>query len=171
MSLLILLPEWLDYPGLEAWKFLNLIVLIVLLYFVLRRPLAEAFRGRRERIKRELAAARAERDAALAKLAEIEARMSNLEPEIAAVEERARVEAEAERKRIASETEQEIGRIREQARKEIEAAGKVARQQLRRFAADESVRLAEEILRAEIRSQDDERLSGLSIQQLGRKSA
>jgi F-type H+-transporting ATPase subunit b len=171
MSLLILLPEWLDYPGLEAWKFLNLIVLIVLLYFVLRRPLSEAFRGRRERIKRELAAARAERDAALAKLAEIEARMSNLEPEIAAVEERARIEAEAERKRIANETEQEIGRIREQARKEIEAAGKIARHQLRRFAADESVRLAEEILRAEIRAQDDERLSGLSIQRLGRKSA
>jgi len=178
MPLFILLPDalepWLNYPGLEAWKFVNLLIFVVLAWYLHRRfgrPIKEAFRARGESIKRDLAAARIERDQALAKLAEVEARMSNLESEVARVDERARTEAEAERQRIGQETEREIARVRDQARKEIEAAGKIARHELRRFAAGESVRLAEEILRSEIRLEDDERLSGVSIQQLGRKSA
>ena len=41
-----------------------------------------------------------------------------------------------------------------QAAREIESAGKAARHELRKFAAEESVRLAEEILEKEIRPED-----------------
>lgn len=172
------IPEWLDvwvnYPGLELWKFFNLFAFIVFgfyLHWRYGRPVREALRSRSESIKRELERARSERDQALAKLAEVEARFANLDAEIAMVNERAKVEAAAERERMQAATVAEIAKLREQAKREIESAGKGARHELRRFAAGESVRLAEEILEREIGPEDDARLTSLSVQQLGRTHA
>ena len=172
------IPEWLDpwvnYPGLELWKFVNLVIFLVCGFYLHRRfgrPIREALRSRGEGIKRELARAQEERDQALAKLAEVEMRFASLDTEIVKIRERTRVEGEAERERIELATEQEVSRIREQAKREIESAGKAARHELRRFAAMESVRLAEEILKIEMRPDDDSRLTSLSVQQLGRKAS
>lgn len=164
------LDSWLNYPGWEAWKFFNLFVFIgaaLYLHGRFGRPIREALRSRSESIKRELQRAREERDQALAKLAEVEARFANLDTEIAKVKERTIMEAAGERQRISAATEEEISKLREQAKREIESAGKAARHQLRRFAADESVRLAEEILAREIRPDDDVRLTSQSVQELG----
>ena len=160
-----------NYPGLELWKFINLAVFIVCAFYLHRRfgrPLREALRSRGEGLKRELARAQDERDQALAKLAEVEMRFAGLDAEVARIKERARVESETERERINLATEQEISKIREQARREMESVGKAARQELRRFAAMESVRLAEEILKVEIGPDDDARLTSQSVQELGR---
>ncbi len=164
------LEPWLNYPGLELWKFFNLLVFIAAAFYLHRRfgrPVREALRSRSEVIKRELLRARAERDQALAKLAEVEARFANVDVEIARVKERTRAEADAEKERMSAVTEQEIAKIRAQATREIESAGKAARHQLRRFAAEESVRLAGEILEREIGPDDDARLTGVNIQELG----
>jgi F0F1-type ATP synthase membrane subunit b/b' len=159
---------------LELWKFVNLLIFIVLALYLHRRfgrPIREALRSRGEGIKRELLRAREERDQALAKLAEVESRFASLDAEVATVKERARAEAEAEKQRIAAATEEEIARNREQARRDIENAGKAARHELRRFAAETSVRLAEEILEREIGPEDDVRLTSRSVQELGRSRA
>jgi F0F1-type ATP synthase membrane subunit b/b' len=58
--------------------------------------------------------------------------------------------------------------MREQSRREIESAGKAARLELRKFAAQESVRLAEEILKREMGPEDDARLTRLNVNELGR---
>ena len=112
--------------------------------------------------------AQEERDRALAKLAKVEARFANLDAEIARIREKAGLEAEAEKQRIAAATEAEIAKARELAKREIESAGKTARHELRKFAAAESVRLAEELLKREIRPEDDVRLTTLNVQELGR---
>src|SRR5438105_15952125 len=82
-------PRWWDYPGFELWKFINLAVFILLLVYILTRKanLGEAFRTRRETIKRELARAQQERDAAVAKLKEVEERLSRLDTEVATIKE------------------------------------------------------------------------------------
>lgn len=162
---------WWNYPGLELWKFADLFLFIaVALYLHHRfgRPIREALRSRSEGIKRELLRAREERDQALAKLAEVEARFANLDAEVAKVKEKAQAEAEAEKKRIAAATAEEIAKTREQAKREIESTGKAARHELRRFAAEESVRLAEGLLQREIRPEDDVRLTSLRVEELGR---
>lgn len=167
------LDSWVNYPGLELWKFVNLLIFVVCAFYLHRRfgrPIREALRSRGERIKHDLARAQEERDQALAKLAEVESRFAELDAEVAAIEERAKLEGEAERERIRLATEQEISRIREQAKREIESAGKAARQELRRFAAMESVRLAEEILKIELGPEDDARLTRKSVRELGRMS-
>jgi len=161
---------WWNYPGLELWKFVNLFVFIAAALFLHHRfgqPIREALRSRSESIKRELLRAREERDLALAKLAEVEARFQNLDAEVDAVNERARREADAEKERIRLATETEISKMREQSKREIDSAGKAARMELRKFAAQESVRLAEKILEKELGPEDDARLTSLNVKELG----
>lgn len=171
LSILIAYPEWLNYPGLEVWKFFNLALFIFAAWFVHRKfgkPVSEALRARRERIKRELQIARDEKEAALKKLAEVESRIKDLDAEVTAIREQAKVEAKAERERIKAATEAEMTKLRQQAQREVESAGKAARQELRSFAAAESARLAEQTIQREIRSDDDKRIIAASVDQLGR---
>lgn len=164
---------WWNYPGLEVWKFLNLTIFILAGLYLHRRfgrPIKEGLRTRRESIKRELQQAQEELEQAKAKLAEVETRFATLNEELGNLRQRTEAEAEAERVRLSVATDQEIMRIREQTRREIESAGKTARHELRKFAAQESVRLAEEILSAEIKPDDDARLTNLGISELGRRA-
>jgi F-type H+-transporting ATPase subunit b len=161
---------WWNYPGLEIWKFLNLLLFIVAGLYLLRRPLGDALRSRREGIQRDLVKAREERDTALARLAEVELRLEHLDSEVGALREKARAEAEAERERIRRGTEAELAKLRDQAQREIESAGKAARYELRRFAAEQSVKLAEEFVRRDIRAEDDARLIVLNVEELGRST-
>jgi F0F1-type ATP synthase membrane subunit b/b' len=160
---------YLDYPGFEAWKFFNLAIFVIALSYVLSRKakLGEVFKARRESIRQELARAQQERDAALLKLKEVEERLGLLDTEVAAIKEQAQREAVAERERIARSTETEITKLSEQASREIEHAGKVAKQELRRYTAEQSVRLAEEIVRREMKPEDDARLIARNIEDLG----
>ncbi|MDX6611773.1 MAG: F-type H+-transporting ATPase subunit b [Blastocatellia bacterium] len=160
-------PWWLNYPGLEAWKFLNLILFLALMFYVLRRPLSAAFKGRRESIRRELVRAQEERDSALEKLTEVETRLKGLDAEVAAINERAVREAADERERMARDTDAEVKKLMDQARREIESAGKAARQDLRRYAAEETVVIARELIKREIRAEDDDRLIRLGMAELG----
>jgi F-type H+-transporting ATPase subunit b len=160
---------WWNYPGLELWKFVNLLLFILLALYLHRRfgrPIREGLRVRSEAIKRELKQAKEERDQALAKLSDVEARFANLDAELSKVKGRTESELEAERERIKAMTEGELARMRDQAKREIESSGKTARHELRRFAAQESIRMAGDILKREIGPDEQARLANRSIEQL-----
>ncbi|HEY9405039.1 MAG TPA: ATP synthase F0 subunit B [Pyrinomonadaceae bacterium] len=158
---------WYNYPGWEVWRFFNLILFVAVLVFLLRRPIGASLTARRDTIRRELMRAQEERRAALAKLEEVEARLARLDAEVETVRAQAKREAEAERESITRATAEETRRLREQAQREIESAGKVARQDLRRYAAEQSVRLAEDLIRRDIGAEDDTRLMNDYIGELG----
>jgi F0F1-type ATP synthase membrane subunit b/b' len=109
-----------------------------------------------------------QRDEAVKKLAEVDSRLAGVESEAASIWAKAKAEAEAEGARILQDAEAEMLKLREQSQREIESAGKVARQALRRFAAQQSVKLAEEVIQREIQPEDDARLIRLSVERLGR---
>jgi F-type H+-transporting ATPase subunit b len=158
---------WWNIPSFEVWRWVNLIIFVGLFIYILRRPVSEAMRARREGIRRELMRAQEERNAALAKLEEVEARLARLDAEVANIHEQSQKEAAEERERIRLSTEEETRKLREQAQREIESAGKAARQELREFAAGQSVRLAEEMIRNDIKPEDDARLVSLRVEELG----
>ena len=158
---------WWNIPSFEVWRWVNLLIFVGLFIYILRRPVSEAMRTRREGIRRDLMRAQEERNAALAKLEEVEQRLAKLDAEVASVREQSMREAAEERERIARATEEETRKLREQAQREIESAGKAARQELREFAAEQSVQLAEEMIRRDIKPEDDARLVGLRIEELG----
>jgi flagellar biosynthesis/type III secretory pathway M-ring protein FliF/YscJ len=136
--------SWLNYPGLELWKFLNLAIFLSVAIFILRRPLRQA----------------------LARLAEAEALLAHLDSDIAVLREQSRAEAELEKERLKLATDKELEKLKQQAQRDIETAGKIARQELRRFLANRSVELAKQSVLAEIRPEDDARLIGASIAEL-----
>src|SRR6267154_6138444 len=110
---------WLNYPGLELWKFLNLAIFVGVAIFILRRRLATALEARRETIRQELLKAKQEHDEAEARLAEAEALLARLDSDVAALREQARREAELERERIKIATEAELQKLRLQAQREV----------------------------------------------------
>lgn len=148
-------------------KLVNLLIFVGVMLYFLRRPIKEAFRARRESIRAELMRAEEEKAAAVAQLREVEGRLSRLDTEVEAIRAQAQREAAEERVRIERATEEEMRKIREQARREIESAAKAARAELRTFAAEQSVRLAEEMIRRDIRPEDDARLAREYVTELG----
>ena len=158
---------WWNIPSFELWRWIDLIIFVALFIYILRRPVSEAMRARREGIRRDLMRAHEERNAALAKLEEVEARLARLDEEVASVREQTAREAAEERERIRRSTENEARKLREQAQREIESTGKAARQELREFAAEQSVRLAEEMIHRDIKPEDDARLVSLRVGELG----
>jgi F-type H+-transporting ATPase subunit b len=162
--------EWLNYPGLEAWKFINLAIFIAVALYLLRRRLKEALLARRDRIRLEWSEAENARETAAAKLAEAEALLASVDTDVASVGAMARKEADMERQRLAADTEREAEKIRIQAQREIETASKVAKKELRKFLAQRSVELAREAVRSEIGPDDDVRLIRESISELRRST-
>jgi len=108
-----------NYPGFELWRFLNLAIFVGILIYLLKKPLSEAFKAKRETIRAELIKAEAERQAALAQLTATEAKLARLDAEAETIRQRAAQEANAEKTRINQQTEFEIAKLREQADGEI----------------------------------------------------
>ncbi|MEK7725452.1 MAG: ATP synthase F0 subunit B [Acidobacteriota bacterium] len=159
--------KYLNYPGFEAWKFINLAIFVGLMIYLLKKPLTETFKAKREQIRAELIKAEEEKQAALAKLTETEAKMARLDTEKENVLTRAKEEAKAEEKRITEETENEVKKLREQAENEINRTATLAKYELRKLSAEETVRLAEEMIKSNLAKGNDSVLVKTGIQSLG----
>jgi len=170
--LLFLIPEWLEtwvnYPGLELWKFFNLALFTIVGIYILRKPISQALSSRREAIQQELITAQQERDQAQARVAEADNMLSRLDDDVRTVDQQARAEANSERQRIATSTEREIEKLKQQAQREIDTAGKLARRELRQFLAEKSVQMARESIRTQLRPEDDAVLIRENIGELRR---
>jgi F0F1-type ATP synthase membrane subunit b/b' len=160
--------SWLSYPGLEAWKFVNLAIFITLGIIFLRSKINQGLLARRGAIQQELIAAQAEREQALARVAEADSLLNRLNDDVRTVHEQARKEAEDERQRLAAGTEREMEKLKLQAQREIERADKLARKELREYLAKRSIELARESLRNQMRPEDDTLLIKESIGELRR---
>jgi len=159
--------EYFNIPGFELWKFINLGVFLAIMIYLVKMPLSNAFKAKREEIRSEIIKAEAEKQAALEKLKSVEAKLSQLEAEKAAVLQKAKAESEAEKKRVAENTENEIERLRHQSQSELARLSGQSRAELKRFSAEESIRLAEEKLRSMIDSENDARLVRAGINEIG----
>jgi F0F1-type ATP synthase membrane subunit b/b' len=159
--------KYLNYPGFELWKFVNLAIFVALLVYLVKKPLTEAFKAKREAIRSELIKAEEAKQAALAQLTAAEAKLAALDAEKASLLAKAKAEAEAEKANIAHQTETEIAKIREQAESEISRLTQLTKAELRRFSAEESVRLAEEKLRGKINADNDAVLVKSGIEAIG----
>ena len=162
------IPEWFNYPGLEAWKFLNLAIFVGVMTYILRRPISDALAGRRDAIKQELLDAEAKRARAMEQASEAEAKLEHLDTDIQSVREHAQKEAESERERLAAATAREFEKLKQQAQREMDTADKVARKQLRQFFAMKSIDIARQSIQTQMRPEDEAQLINESIGELRR---
>ncbi|MGH9946570.1 MAG: hypothetical protein ACRD6X_05160 [Pyrinomonadaceae bacterium] len=159
---------YLNYPGFEIWKFLNLGIFVGLLYYIAKKKkVSEVFKARREEIRAEIIKAEEEKKAALEQLTKAEAKLVGVDAEKDAVMKSARTEIDEEKKRLAAQAEAEAAKLLTQANGEIVRLGQVAKLGLRRFAVDESLRMAEEKLTAAIDPTTDARLIKSGINAIG----
>jgi len=118
------------------FEFINFGVIVLLIGVPLVKVLPKLLRGRGEKVRVDLEAARKATAEANARLGAIEAKLSGLDGEIAQI--RAQVETESlqDEKRIKSTIEEETARIVAAAEQEISSSAAQARRSLRHFAAD-----------------------------------
>jgi len=159
--------EYFNIPGFELWKFINLAIFLAIMIYLVKMPLSNAFKAKREEIRGEIIRAEAEKQSALEKLKSAESKISQLEAEKAAVLQKAKAESEAEKKRIADNTDSEIERLRYQSQAELARLSGQSRAELKRFSAEESIRLAESKLRSMIDGEKDARLVRAGITEIG----
>lgn len=142
----------------EIPRTVNFVIFAGILIYFLREPMRRFLNERVEAIRRGLAEARAKKDSVEARLREIESRLQRLDAEIAGLKAEAEKEAEAERARIRKATEAEVDKLRALAHREIDGAKSAALLELKSFAASKSVELAEALIQAEMKVEDDRRL-------------
>lgn len=133
-------------PG-ELFKVINFIILAGVLGFLLRKPMKDFFVQRSATIQRELEEGRKALESSEAQLRAMEEKLRRLGEEISALRASAARETDAERQRLRQEAAQEAERILESARVRLEAENRSARLELKIFAAQEALKLAEQMIR------------------------
>jgi F-type H+-transporting ATPase subunit b len=158
--LALLLQSEVEHGGLmrnqDLWRVINIVVFALLLVYILRKKIGigKVFDNRAASIVKELQQAKHDKEEALKQLAEVEARLSRLDQEVADIRLEAEREASREAERIREAAEADAQKIRLAASREIEGAMKAARSELRSFVAEQAVQMAEATIRQEIRPAD-----------------
>ena len=136
-----------DEGSLKMWEWANFLVLAGGLGYLAAKGLPPLFASRSQAIVKDMAESDRIRKDAEARAADVDRRLAGLETEIASLRTESRRESEAETQRVASHTAAEIAKIQSHSEREIAAAAKAARLDLKRYAADLAVQLAEQKIR------------------------
>lgn len=148
------------------WVFLviNFLIIAVLVVWGWKKSVPAMFRTRTQTIQRGMEDARAASEEAQRRLADVEARLAKLDSEIAAMRSTAERDGKAEEERLRASAEEERKRIVDGAEQEIAAAAKQMRGELKRYASELAVGLAEK--KIQVSAADDEALLQRFTEQL-----
>ncbi len=137
-----------EIPHEMAWKWANFAILAAGLGYLAAKHGGPFFKSRTEEIRKGIAEAAKLKQEADTKAAEMERRMGALETEIDSLKATAQTEMTAAGERLRAETAAQIAKIQAQAEQDIEIAGKVAIRDLKSYAAELAINLAEQKIRA-----------------------
>ena len=126
------------------------------------------FRAQAEEISRKIAEGARAREAAERQRQEVQAKLANIESEIATMRAEAKRDAEAEAMRLRTLAREEAKKIERAAQAEIAAAERAARMELKALAARMAVERAEALLRKELTPKSEAALFQAFVQELER---
>jgi F-type H+-transporting ATPase subunit b len=139
-------------------KAFNFAVLVGVLVYFLREPLATYLSSRITRVREDLVTAASTREAATRQLADIQGKLAALPGELVALKQRGAEEIAAERARIEQAARTERERLLDQTRREIEMHARMARRELVEFTATQAVTVASDRIKRTITPDDQARL-------------
>ena len=139
-------------------KAVNFALLIGILAYFLRAPVAGYLNGRIGKVREDLVTAKQTRETAVRQLAEIDAKLEALPAEIEALKKRGAEDLVAERARIEQDALVERQRVLEHTRREIDMRLRVAKRELLELGANLAVTVASERIAASITPDDQARL-------------
>jgi F-type H+-transporting ATPase subunit b len=138
---------------------LNLALLLGVLVYFVRRPVADTFRERALTIRTELTETARTRDEAHQRHQELLARLEKIENEIRGMDAEAEVEAKREEEKLIERAKREAARITEQVERNIRDESTRARTELRQDAVNLAIQLAESTLRQGVSATDQQALA------------
>lgn len=150
-----------------GWRVLDFGLMAVLLVYLLTKPIRNGLAGRREGIEKALNDAVAAREAAEAKFAEYDIKLSKAAVEIEEMSTAIRREGELERERILANAQEMAQKITAEAEKSAESEILRARTELRQEASRLAITLAEDLLKKQINAGDQQRLVNEYVSKVG----
>jgi F-type H+-transporting ATPase subunit b len=159
-------PDWAYF----VYHALGLAVLIGVLVYFTREPLKKFLIERSDGIRRQIESAEAALEAARAEAAELRTRLDRIADENAELVRVAAELAETERVFALERARQSAERIREESRRAADQEIVRAKRELQEEAAQLATSLAAEILRKSVTPDDDRRILGEFVEQIGRRA-
>jgi F-type H+-transporting ATPase subunit b len=138
-----------DEPS-PIWKWANFAILAAGLGYLMSRHLPPFFRSRTGEIQKGIAEAQQMKSDAEKRAAEMAEKLKALGADVENFRVNAAAEMKQESERIRQDTAAQMQRLEDQAAVEIESATKTARRELKQYAADLALELAEQGIRARL---------------------
>lgn len=145
---------WKNY----AFRIVNFIIFIFLIYKFAGEKIASFFGGRRAQIKKDLEDLEVRKVEAEKKLKDVETGIRNLEQEKAAILAEAKVQGEAIKTAIIEKAQKDAATMQAQARTSAENEARAAFDRVRGEIADQVIEQATKIVREKLTEKDHERL-------------
>jgi F-type H+-transporting ATPase subunit b len=153
------------------WQVLNVLLLVGVLFYFARKPVLGYLAGRRDEIAKNLESSTELLAESERRLAEWSRKAAELDREAESIRQATRRAAEAERDRILADAHVTADRIRQSAAAVADRELRLAREALRREAADLAVELASKLLREQVNDGDRTRLLDEFIGRIEQKGA
>jgi len=154
-----------------VWKWINFLILAGGLGYLMAKNLPAFFQSRTASIQKGIAEAQLMKQDAERRAADMDRRMSALGAEIDKFRAASQAEMQQEGERIRQETAAQIRKLEQQAEVEIESAGKTARRELKSYAADLALDLAEQRVRARLDGKTEAALVDSFVADLKRRES
>ena len=157
-------------PSLLLFHAFGLLVLLGVIVYYAREPLANMLKDRSDGLRRQLESARMALEKAEAANREAAQRLARMAEENEALIRDAAEQAEVEKSRAIERARAAAERVREEARRSADQEIERARGELQSEAARLATSLAGEIVRQSLNAQDEERLLSEFVERVGRSS-
>ena len=157
---------WMDF----LWKTVNFVILVGILTFLLRKPVAKALREAAQRARQMLGEARAGADLMDKRYQDQRRNMESLQSELERLRLEAHQDTAVETAQLKREAQAVAERLIAQIDQQVELARRHALHSIRQELAEEAVKLAEAMIRAKLDSQGQSKLLDERIGQQERVS-
>ena len=153
------------------WRWANFVILAAGLGYLMAKSLPAIFTSRTKEIQKGISESQQMKQDAERRSAEMDARLNALGADIERFRTQSAAEMQQEGDRISQETAAQLKKIEEHAAVEIESVGKTARRQLKEYAAELALGLAEERLRGQMNGATESSLVDNFVRDLERQAS
>jgi len=147
-----------EESGEQFWRVVNFVIMAGGVGYLIGKTAGPFFAARSKKIREEIVQGEEARQEAERRAAEVDRRLANLESDIAGLRAESEREAERELERMRERTAAEMAKIQAHAEQEIASAGKTARAELKRYAAELAIGLAERKIRSRMNAETQDGL-------------
>jgi F-type H+-transporting ATPase subunit b len=147
-----------ESPIKTAWKWVNLLILLGGVGYLLKKPALEFFETRKKEITSGLERAKTAQEESGRRMNEIERRLGRMSEEIAALRTQADAESAEERENILAEARRDMERLVDQSRQEVDRIARGIERDIKSKIADAVVDRAGHTLETQMTEDDQKRV-------------